>query len=73
MTYNFEIEMTATISDQTAKEMITKEVEQHTGKRVNNIVALADGGYQVTFDPNSKTKVIPLKPTKDFVVNHFNN
>ena len=73
MTYKFEIEMTATISDQVVKEMIIKEVEHQTGKQVSNIIALEGGGFQVTFDPNSKTKVIPFESSKEFIVNHFIN
>ncbi len=37
MTYNFEFAVSAQISEKVVKEMVTKVVEEQTGKKVSNI------------------------------------
>lgn len=66
MTYNFDIAMSAKLSETVVHEMVTKAVEAQTGKRVAKVVVNYEGtkfdGYQVFFDtetdslhPNGKT------------------
>ena len=75
MKYKFDIAMSATISTQIVQEMVITEIEKTVGKKVNKIVATYDGteftGYQVFFDADSKTKIATLKPTKEFIAEHF--
>lgn len=75
MNHQIDIEMTATISETVAMEMIVSAVEQQTGKRVTDIQVKNNGntfeGFHVTFDPKEKLKVVPFKPSKEFIVNHF--
>jgi hypothetical protein len=76
MPYKFDIAMSATVNTQVVQEMVIAEIEKTVGKKVNKIVATYDGteftGYQVFFDPESK-KMPPIKPTKEFIVEHFDN
>lgn len=75
MNHKFDIEMTANISDNVVRDMVVAAVEKQTGKRVTDIRTLHDGtkfnGYQITFDPNEKSKVVPFKPSKEFIVTNF--
>ncbi len=75
MPYKFDIAMSATVNKQVVQEMVITEIEKTVGKKVNKIVATYDGteftGYQVFFDADSKTTVVPIKPTKEFIVNNF--
>jgi len=77
MSYKFDIAMSATINTQVVQEMVIAEIEKTVGKKVNKIVATYNGteftGYQVFFDPDSKPKKAPVKPTKEFIVEHFDN
>ena len=54
MAYDFDIAMSATLSEKVVHEMIMKTVEEQTGKKVTKIVVNYDGtkfdGYQVFFD-----------------------
>jgi hypothetical protein len=73
MNYNFEIAMSALLSAQVVREMVTKEVEAQTGKRVTEIAAQYDRGefvgFQVFFAPESKMR----KPvsSKEFIKMKF--
>lgn len=70
MNHKIELAMSAIITDQVVAEIITREVEQQVGKRVNKITPMLDSkgeytGYQVFFDPDSAVKK-PFVPTKEF-------
>jgi hypothetical protein len=58
MPYNFEIAMSALLSEQVVREMIVKEVEAQTGKRVTEIAAQYNKGeftgFQIFFAPENK-------------------
>lgn len=77
MNHKFEIEMSAVISDSIVRDMVVAAVEKQTGKKVTDIRTSYDGtkfnGYQITFDPAEKSKVVPFKPTKEFIVNNFDD
>lgn len=68
-TYNFEIAMSALLSPEVVREMVIKEVEAHTGKKVIEIAALYKSGefdgYQVFFESSTT----PKKPvsSKEFI------
>ena len=67
--YNFEIAMSALLSPEVVREMVIKEVEAHTGKKVREITSLYKSGefdgYQVFFESGTKFK----KPvsSKEFI------
>ena len=75
MTYKVDIEMSATITDSVATEMIISAVEQQTGKTVLDIKPMYDGtkfnGFQLIFDTNTTSKVVTVKSTKKFIEEHF--
>lgn len=77
MQYKFDIEMSATITDTVAMDMVIAAVERQTGKTVANINAMYDGtrfnGFQITFDPTAKGKVISFKSSKEFIVETFDD
>jgi hypothetical protein len=77
MSYKFDIAMSATVNTQVVQEMVISEIEKTVGKKVNKIVATYNGteftGYQVFFDSDSKTKMAPVKPSKEFIVENFDN
>jgi len=77
MTHKFDIEMTASISETVAMDMIVAAVEKQTGKRVTDIRAKYDGtrfeGFYVVFDPLDKSKIVPFKPSKEFILNNFDD
>lgn len=67
--------MTASISETVAMDMIVSSIERQTGRQVTDIRVQYDGtkfqGFRVVFDPNEKSKVVPFKPTKEFIVTNF--
>jgi hypothetical protein len=70
--YNFEIAMSALLSPSVVKEMIIREVEAQTGKKVTEIVARhQDGefdGYQVFFEADKKiTRSLSSSSSKEFI------
>jgi hypothetical protein len=75
MPYNFKIdvEMTANIDAEVAKNIIVAAVERETGKQVTEIkVNIEQGeltGFSVRFDPESNKPV--FKPTSEFVPINF--
>ena len=75
MPYNFKIdvEMTANIDAEVAKNIIVAAVERETGKQVTEIkVNIEQGeltGFSVQFDPESNKPV--FKPTSEFVPMNF--
>ena len=75
MPYNFKIdvEMTANIDAEVAKNIIVAAVERETGKQVTEIkVNIEQGeltGFSVRFDPESNKPV--FKPTSEFVPMNF--
>lgn len=75
MSYNFNIEMSASIGDTVAMDMVIAAVETQTSKKVLNIQPMYDGtrfnGFQITFDPKFPQKVVQLTSTKEFIVEHF--
>ena len=75
MNHKFDIEMTATISETVAMDMIVSVIQQQTGKQVIDIQVKNNGnkfeGFHVVFDPTEKSKVVPFKPSKEFIVTHF--
>jgi hypothetical protein len=75
MNHKFDIEMSAIISDSVVRDMVVAAVEKQTGKKVTDIRTSYDGtkfdGYQIIFDPNEKSKVVPFKPSKEFIVTNF--
>ena len=56
--FNIDIEMTATIDNAMAMQIIKEVVEQQTGKTVTGIDPKYNGtslnGFHVTFDPHSE-------------------
>lgn len=72
--YNFELAMSAVISDQVVQEMVASVVEKQTGKKVKNINAIYNdsvfAGYSVTFHA-AGAKPQSFKPSKDFIVETF--
>ncbi len=75
MQHKFDIEMTANINSEVAMNMIVAAVERQTGRSVTDIRVKYDGtrfdGFHVIFDATSKSKVVPIKPSKEFIVEHF--
>lgn len=75
MQYKFNIEMSATINDTVAMDMVIATVERQTGKTVSSINPLYDGtrfnGFQIVFDSTAKPKVVPFKPSKEFIATNF--
>jgi hypothetical protein len=75
MSYKFDIAMSATIDDTVAMDIVVAAVEHQTGKKVLSIQSLYDGnkfnGFQVTFDPDTKSKILPFKSSKEFIVETF--
>lgn len=75
MSYKFDIEMSASISDTVAMDMVIATVERQTGKKVLNIHPMYDGtrfnGFQIIFDPKAPLNVVHLKSTKEFIVTNF--
>lgn len=73
MNYNFEIAMSALLSDQVVREMVIKEVQDQTGKRVTDIVARYDKGeftgFQVFFAP--ETRIRKPVSSKEFIKMKF--
>ena len=71
--YDFELAMSATISEAVTKEMVASIVEKQTGRIIKSMTAVyEDGkfnGYTVMFDAN--TKVQSFKPSTQFIVNNF--
>ena len=70
--YNFEIAMSALITPSVVKEMIIREVEAQTGKKVTDVVVRhQDGefdGYQVFFEADKKRTRSPSSPSsKEFI------
>lgn len=67
--YNFEIAMSALLSPQVVREMVIKEVEAQTGKRVVEIAALYQSGefdgFQVFFEADTKMRK-PMS-SKEFI------
>jgi|688.fasta_scaffold288488_3 hypothetical protein len=70
MKYNFDLAMSAMVSDQVVQEIIVREVEQQVGRKVNKITpVITDGkytGYQVFFDYHSEVRQ-PYVPTTEFI------
>jgi hypothetical protein len=75
MEHKFNIEISATINDTVAMDMVIATIERQTGKTVSGINPLYDGtrfnGFHVTFDSVAKSKVVPFKPSKEFIVTNF--
>ena len=75
MTYDFDIAMSATLSEKVVHEMVIKTVEEQTGKKVTKIVVNYDGtkfdGYQVFFDPESTKPKTSYKSTKEFIADKY--
>jgi hypothetical protein len=75
MPYNFKIdvEMTADIDAEVAKNIIVAAVERETGKQVTEIkVNIEEGelaGFSIRFDPESNKPV--FKPASEFVPMNF--
>jgi hypothetical protein len=75
MPYNFKIdvEMTADIDAEVAKNIIIAAVERETGKQVTEIkVNIEEGelaGFSIRFDPESNKPV--FKPASEFVPMNF--
>jgi hypothetical protein len=75
MPYNFKIdvEMTADIDAEVAKNIIVAAVERETGKQVTEIkVNIEEGelaGFSIQFDPESNKPV--FKPASEFVPMNF--
>jgi len=72
--FNIDIEMSSTISNDVAMDMIIEVVERQTGKQVSKITPTYEAGnlngFHVTFDPNSNTKK-SFKPSKEFIVERY--
>ena len=68
MTYNFDIAMSATLSEKVVHEMVIRAVEAQTGKKVTKVVVNYDGtkfdGYQVFFDTETVKQQPNFKTTK---------
>ena len=66
--YKIEIAMSATLSEKVVEDIIRKEVEEQTGRKVGKIHVNYDGtkfaGYQVTF---VSEKTTGYKSSKEFV------
>jgi hypothetical protein len=77
MQYKFDIEISATINDTVAMDMVIAAVERQTGKTIASINPSYDGtrfnGFQITFDSVAKPKVVPFKPSKEFIVTNFDD
>lgn len=75
MTYKFDIEMSATITDSVAMDIIVAAVEQQTGKKVTNVHPTYNGtqfnGFQIIFDSKTHLKAVPFKPSKEFILTNF--
>lgn len=73
--FDLDIEMTATISPTIVTNIIVAAVERQTGRQVQDISAKYDGdkfaGFSIKFD--SKIKAPNLVPSKEFIVNHFDD
>ncbi|MFY8211690.1 MAG: hypothetical protein ACOVLB_03320 [Candidatus Nanopelagicus sp.] len=74
MPYNFDIAMSATLSEHVVHEMVIKAVEQQTGKKVNKVIVTYDGtkfsGYQVFFDSTEAAKT-EFTSSKKFVEERY--
>jgi hypothetical protein len=74
--FKIDIEMSATIDNDVAMDMIIEVVERQTGRKVSKITPNYEGGdldgFHVAFDPNSNTKK-SFKPSKEFIVNNFDH
>lgn len=72
--YNFELAMSATISDQVVQEMVASVVEKQTGKKIKSINAIHNdsvfAGYSVIFCADG-AKPQSFKPSKDFIIETF--
>lgn len=72
-TYDIDIEMTATIGQNTVNHIVMAAVEQQTGRQISDIRVKYDGdkfaGYHITF--NNKKAPTKFKPSKEFIVNNF--
>lgn len=74
--HKFEIAMSAIISEQVAKEMIIKEIEQSIGKQVTSIEATYDSdnkfvGFQAFFDHDSEIKKKKIQSSNEFIQWNF--
>lgn len=72
--YNFELAMSAIISDQVAKEMVASIVEKQVGKKIKSIDMLYDenkfSGYSITFY-NDGIRPQAFKPSTEFIVETY--
>jgi hypothetical protein len=75
--FDIDIEITATIDNTVAMQMIKEVVEKQTGKTVIGIEPKYNGtslnGFHVTFDPHltSNTKKSAFKPSREFILMNF--
>lgn len=57
MTYDISIEMTTHISEVTAKAIVAKAIEEHTGKNISEVKEIfVDGrfnGFDIKFEPDT--------------------
>ena len=74
--FDIDIEMTASITDTVATNIIVAAIERQTGKQVSDIQVKYDGtkfaGFCISFDSKIKTKQ-PFKTTKEFILANFDN
>lgn len=75
MSHKFDIEMTASINDTVAMNIIVAAVERQTGRQVTDIQVKYDGtrfdGFHVTLNSESAVKKAAFKPSKEFIVETF--
>jgi len=76
--HKFDIEMTASITETVALNMIVAAVEKQTGRQVSDIKLKYDGtkfdGFHVTFDAvniSADTVKRPFVPSKEFILTHY--
>lgn len=76
MTYSFNISVSAEISPAVVQEIVTRAIEEQTGKKVASITEKSDqgkgsetvfGGYYVTFKEDTKSTTKVLQKSKGFV------
>lgn len=68
--YNIEIAMSTTLNSQVVEEIVRKQVEEQTGRKIVKILTNYDGtkfeGYHITFASESATNYT-YKSSKGFV------
>jgi predicted sugar kinase len=71
--YNFDIAMSANVSESVVQDMVTAIVEKQTGRQVKSIETNHNNGlfagFTVIFDAHNKVR--PFVPTKEFVVQNW--